>query len=194
VAFLPPAGTEEKIAFKENSEISARHLIYRVNPVDMRLLAAFLATASYAGAALLQGLVLDFESGRALARTSVALTPLPAGSNPVPPAIRSESNGSFYFNVPAGVYLLTLQREGFAAFRYGAACGTCPGAPIPLKGEERTVVDIRMRRLGAITGTILDENQVGIPQVPVLVFTATRPLHLAGQTKTDDRGFVTFGV
>ena len=50
-----------------------------------------------------------------------------------------------------------------------------------------------MHRLGAITGTILDENQVGIPEIPVLVFTSTRPLRLAGKTNTDDRGFFRFG-
>ena len=78
-------------------------------------------------------------------------------------------------------------------YRYGAHCGTCPGAPMYLNGDERTVVDIRMHRLGAITGTILDENQVGIPKMQVVIYTATRPLHQAGEAKTDDRGFFHVG-
>ena len=53
-----------------------------------------------------------------------------------------------------------------------------------LNGDERTVVDIRMHRLGVITGTVLDENQIGIPDVPVLLFTSTRPLRLAGEAKS----------
>jgi hypothetical protein len=159
----------------------------------MRFFAAFLTMALCAQAALLQGFVLDSESGRALARTSVTLTPLQGQAGLAPQALRTESNGSFFFNAAPGAYLLTLQREGFADFRYGANCGTCPGAPLYLKGDERTVADIRMHRLGAITGTILDENQVGIPEIPVLIFTSTRPLHLAGKTNTDDRGFFRVG-
>jgi hypothetical protein len=155
----------------------------------MRLLTALLAIAFGARGALLQGIVLDFDSGRALARTSVTLTPLQSGATASPLAIRTESNGSFFFNAQPGAYLLTLQREGFALYRHGAKCGTCPGAPMFLNGDDRTVVDIRMHRLGAITGTVLDENQIGIPDIPVLVFTATRPLRLTAQVKTDDRGF-----
>jgi hypothetical protein len=155
----------------------------------MRFFAAFLAMTLHAYAAVLQGFVLDSESSRALARTSVTLTPLPNQAGLVPQALRTEPNGSFFFNAAPGAYLLTLQREGFADFRYGANCGTCPGAPLYLKGEDRTALDIRMHRLGAITGTILDENLVGIPEIPVLVFTSTRPLRLAGKTNTDDRGF-----
>jgi hypothetical protein len=159
----------------------------------MRLPAALLATALAAHAAVVQGVVLDFESGRALARTAVSLTPAQKDSGLQPQVLRTEPNGSFFFNAAPGVYLLTLQRDGFADYRYGATCGTCPGAPLYLKGDEKTDVDIRMRRLGAITGTIIDENQVGIPDIPVLVYNATRPLHLAGKATTDDRGFFRFG-
>ena len=67
-----------------------------------------------APAAVLQGFVLDAESGRALARTSVTLTPLPGASGLTAQALRTESNGSFFFGAAPGAYLLTLQREGFA--------------------------------------------------------------------------------
>ena len=62
-----------------------------------------------------------------------------------------------------------------------------------LNGEERTAIDIRMRRMGAITGTLLDENLVGIPKIPVIVYKATRPLKQAGKDTTDDRGFFRVG-
>lgn len=146
-----------------------------------------------AQAAVVRGIVLDFESGRALARTAVTLTPAQNTSGLQAQAIRTESNGSFTFIAAPGVYLLTLKRDGFADYRYGAKCLTCPGAPVYLKGDEKTDVDIRMHRLGAITGTIIDENQIGIPSMPVLVYTATRPLHLVARTNTDDRGFYRFG-
>jgi len=141
-------------------------------------------------AAVLQGVVIDYESGRPLARTGVILTSLTGGPGQ---AIRTESNGSFFFGAPPGVYLLTLAREGFATYRYGAKCWNCPGAPLFLNGEERTAVDIRMRRLGALSGTIMDENQVGIPNIDVMVYTATRPLKEAGKAKSDDRGFFRLG-
>src|SRR5262249_31113575 len=54
-------------------------------------------------------------------------------------------------------------------------------------------IDIRMHRLGAITGTVIDENQIGIPGVPVIVYTATRPLQQVGRATTDDRGFYRVG-
>src|SRR3954467_13901812 len=106
----------------------------------MRALVALLGMACCSQAAVLQGVVIDYESGRPLARTGVILTSLSGGPGQ---AIRTESNGSFFFGAPPGVYLLTLAREGFATYRYGAKCWNCPGAPLFLNGEERTAVDIR---------------------------------------------------
>jgi hypothetical protein len=159
----------------------------------MRLFAGLLALALSARAAVLQGFVLESESGRPLARTSVTLTPLPGWTGLKVLTTRTESNGSFFFGAPPGAYLLSLQREGFATYRQGAKCGMCPGAALLLNGDERTVLDIRMRRLGAVTGTLVDENQVGLPGIPVLVYTATRPLQQVGKTVSDDRGFFRVG-
>ena len=59
------------------------------------------------------GLRPDFESGHPfLARTPVTLTPLNNLNGAKAVTIRTESNGSFFFGTPAGVYLLSLQREG----------------------------------------------------------------------------------
>ena len=159
----------------------------------MRLFVGLLALALSARGAVLQGFVLEAESGRALARTSVTLTPLPGWTNLKTLTTRTESNGSFYFVATPGAYLLSLTREGFATYRQGAKCGMCPGAALLLNGDERTVLDIRMRRLGALTGTLIDENLVGLPDIPVLVYTATRPLQQVGKTISDDRGFFRVG-
>jgi protocatechuate 3,4-dioxygenase beta subunit len=152
----------------------------------MRSLLAFLPLVA-AHAAVVQGVVLDFESGHALARTTISLTPVQNGSGTAQ-SMRTESNGTFFLNAQPGIYLLTLGRQGFATLRYGATCGTCPGAAVYLTNERKTEVDLRMKRLGAITGTVLDENQVGIPGIPVGVYSATRPLTRAGHVETDDRG------
>lgn len=160
----------------------------------MRLLGAFLALALCGRAAVLQGIVLDFESGRPLARTLVQLRSLQSGNGAAPQTLRTESNGTFFIGVTPGVYLLTLDREGFATWRYGAKCWNCGGTPLFLNGEERTALDIRMRRLGAVTGTVLDENQVGIPNIPLIAYSATRPLKAIGKALTDERGVFRFGA
>lgn len=154
----------------------------------MRVAALLLVSVLSARAAVLTGIVLEYESSRPLARTLVTLKPIQNSDAGDPQILRTESNGTFSVIAAPGVYLLTLDRDGFATYRYGAKCWNCPGAPIFLTGNDRTAVDIRMHRLGSLTGTILDENQVGIPEVPIAVYTATRPLHLVGKTRTDDRG------
>jgi hypothetical protein len=170
------------------SEILARGCGSQRHSIDvMRFLVAFLALTTAVRAAVVQGVVLEFESGHALARTSVLLTPVQSGSGRAQ-STRTESNGTYFLTALPGVYLLTLQREGFATFRYGATCGTCPGAPLFLVGDEKTALDIRMKRLGAITGSVVDENLVGIPGIPIGVYSATRPLSRVGHAETDDRG------
>ena len=146
--------------------------------------------AGAADAAVLQGVVLDSETGHPLARTLLTLAATQGTSSDSPTTARTDPYGAFVFtSVSPGAYLLSAARPGFAAFHYGASCWNCPGAPIYISGDERLGVDVKMRRLAAITGTLWDENQVGIPNMLVLAFTATRPLERAGFTTTDDRGF-----
>jgi hypothetical protein len=47
---------------------------------------------------------------------------------------------------------------------------------------------IRLPRLGAINGTVLDENDVGLPEHDVVAYRAVRPLQVAARARTDDRG------
>ena len=159
----------------------------------MKLAAMFLALASAAHAAVLSGVVLDFESGRPLARTGVTLTALQSATGAQSLSTRTESNGTFFFNTGPGVYLLTASRQGFSRFHYGANCWNCEPAPIYLQADDKTPVDIRMHRLGAITGAVQDENLIGIPGIEVVAYSATRPLHEAGRARTDDRGFFRVG-
>jgi hypothetical protein len=148
------------------------------------------ALAISAQAAVVTGVVVDAESTRPLARTVVTLTPIHAGTGAT---ARTESNGTFFIAAAPGVYLLTLSKPGFATLRFGAKCWNCPGMALSLNGDERTAVNATMHRLGAITGTVFDENQIGIPEIPVHVFTATRPMRPAGKAITDDRGMFRIG-
>ncbi|MCC6368265.1 MAG: carboxypeptidase regulatory-like domain-containing protein, partial [Bryobacterales bacterium] len=48
--------------------------------------------------------------------------------------------------------------------------------------------EIRMRRLGAIMGRLVDENEVALPDVEVVAYRAQPPLRIAAKAKTDDCG------
>jgi hypothetical protein len=48
--------------------------------------------------------------------------------------------------------------------------------------------ELRMRRMGAISGRVLDENGVGLPGVTVLAYRARLPLRSVASGKSDDRG------
>ncbi len=61
--------------------------------------------------------------------------------------------------------------------------------PVVVDAEANTFLAIRMQRFGAISGTIADENDVGLPEHDVVAYRAdTRPPIVAGKAVTDDRG------
>ena len=49
-------------------------------------------------------------------------------------------------------------------------------------------LNLRLRRLGVISGIIWDENEIGLPDQEVLAYRPTRPPVVAAKAKTDDRG------
>ena len=51
-----------------------------------------------------------------------------------------------------------------------------------------------MAHLAAITGTVLDENGIGIPHWQVHLYASGRSLRHSAQTETDDRGDYRFGA
>lgn len=160
----------------------------------MRLL-VLLAIVWSARAAVIQGIVLDEESGHPLARTSVTLQPLPgtkAGASLLLKAssVRAGERGAFTFSdVAAGWYTLRCTRRGFVAAEVGQLRPGRPGMPFEIAADARpSFFQVRMKRLGAVTGSVLDENGVGIPDWPVQIFTSRKPVRRIGEAKTDDRG------
>jgi len=108
---------------------------------------------------------------------------------------RANSSGLFFLSgLHPGAYVLTASRKGFATRRYGQKNWKAAGTPILLAdGESNFVVDLRLQRLGAITGAVLDENQVGIPDQDVAVYEPSRPPKLLTRVRTDDRGIYRIG-
>lgn len=94
---------------------------------------------------------------------------------------RSGRSGQFQFvSVPAGQYRVIATRTGY----FPAATAR----PLRLGGDDAPFVELRARRVGAITGTVLDENGIGIAGASVVAYPATLPLRVAATGKTDDRG------
>jgi len=154
----------------------------------MRLLTLLLLAMS-ASAAVIQGVVLDEESGNPLARTVVNLIPLP-GTQAGSVSIRADEHGAFALNnVNPGWYVLRSTRRGFVPAEVGQLRPGRPGMPFEVvPGTQSSFFQIRMKRLAAVSGSVLDENGVGIPDWQVHIYSAQKPVRHVGETKTDDRG------
>jgi hypothetical protein len=119
------------------------------------------------------------------------LDPVPKSgeNNSQPLSIRTGRSGQFLFpNVAPGFYLLTGTRSGYFPAAYGQRLPTGHGTPIEVTGESNLFAELRVRRKGALTGRILDENGVATAGIPVVAYGARLPLRSAGSAVSDDRG------
>jgi 5-hydroxyisourate hydrolase-like protein (transthyretin family) len=157
-----------------------------------RLLIAFLATPL--SAAFLQCVVLDHDSGRPLARSLVTVEGVQGGQSLSRSTLRTDRAGSAYIGPLAdGAYIITVARAGFATQQYGQSGWNHPGLPLMVQGDRPVGIQIRLRRLPSISGTVWDENQIGIPNAPIVIYTGTRPAKVVAKTTTDDRGIYRAG-
>ena len=155
-----------------------------------RLLIA-VAAAFSAHAGTIQGVVLEQASGRPLARTVVRLEPVPKlGTTTGPPlAMRAGRTGQFLFqSVAPGFYLLSGSRTGYFPAAYGQRLPIGRGTSIEVTTDSNFFTELRLRRKGALTGRILDENGVATTGIPVVAYRARLPLRSAGSATSDDRG------
>ena len=135
----------------------------------------------------------DHSTGRPLARAVVTLHAV-GGSGAARASIRTGSTGQFVFSpLTAGAYLLNASRPGFAGLKYGQKNWNAPGIPIPAAEEAQPFLELRLRRLGSITGTVWDENEVGIAEQEVMAYRNSRPPTLVARGRTDDRGVYRIG-
>lgn len=152
-----------------------------------QLLAAILAAASLQ-AATLRGMVTERQTGKPLARALVAVHPV-AGSAGATRAARANLAGVFEFPpMPAGAYVVTVSRRGFAPWQYGQQEWKGAGTPVLLQETGETTIRIALPRFGAITGRIADEADVGLVEHDVIAYRNGRPPVMAGKAPTDDRG------
>lgn len=144
-----------------------------------------LAAALSAAGAVLSGAVVENRTSRPLARAKVTLS----APGLAPMITLTDTAGLFTFrDLPAGAYLVAAEREGFAPRTYGQRRFGEPGSPIALQADSHFAVELRLVRLGAVSGEVVDENQVGLAGVTVAAYPVGRRRQAAGAAQTDDRG------
>jgi hypothetical protein len=116
------------------------------------------------------------------------LTPV-AKSGGKPFATRTGLQGEYTFlSVPEGLYILTASRRHYFPASYGQRLPQGRGTPLEVKEDGKVYVELHMRRMGAISGHILDENGIGLSDIPVIAYRAKLPLRIAATAISDDRG------
>jgi hypothetical protein len=148
-----------------------------------------LALAAVAGhAAVIRGMVVEGQTGRALMRATVMLQPVP-GTPGNAQSARTNRYGAFEFGALApGAYILRASRRGFMSVEYGQKRWNSAGTPIVVGQDTSLVLNLQLPRYGAITGTVRDENDVGIPDYEVVAYRNTQPPQLTARGKSDERG------
>jgi carboxypeptidase family protein len=131
-------------------------------------------------AASIRGVVVDNETGRPLAHAAVVAQPI-AGTSGVPYSARTGLNGVFELSgLTSGAWLLTASRRGFAP--------TQLRLPVSVAADSESALTFRLRRFAAISGTVLDENDVGMQEQEVVAYRNARPLSIAARATSGDRG------
>jgi hypothetical protein len=156
----------------------------------------WLCVAVPLAAGVVKGVALEWATGRPLSRTIVNLVPVPGSGGVQAQTLQTRTgrSGQFQFSaVPDGLYLLETQREGFLPAGHGQRRPTGYGTPIVVSSDSSLFSELRLHRMGAISGTVMDENGVGIPRVNVIAYLAQLPLRVAGRAVADDRGVYRIG-
>ena len=148
---------------------------------------ALLLGAASLRAAVIHGSVVTSD-GEPLALAAVTLKPI-SGSGTSSGTVKTDQFGIFTFrDVEPGAYLLSASRPNFIQAYYGQKRWNSAGTPLMITGDAAPNVSITMHRFGAISGRIVDENGVGIPNQEVLAYCDTEPPEIIAKSKADDYG------
>jgi len=157
----------------------------------MRLARACLMAAA-AGislrAGVIRGVVVENFTGKVLARAVVTLQPI-AGTPGGVKTKRADSHGGFTFGALApGTYIVKASRNSFMPAEYGQKRWNSAGVPVVLEDAAPVFLNIRLFRYSAISGTVADENDEGLPGHDVVAYRDSKPPELIAKTTTDERG------
>jgi hypothetical protein len=103
--------------------------------------------------------------------------------------MRTTQFGGFEFDgLAGGAYVLKASRRGFLPAEYGQKRWNSAGMPVAIAENETAFLSLRLSRFGSIGGTLVDENDIGLPEHDVVAYRNTTPPQLVAQAATDDRG------
>ena len=155
---------------------------------SMRKWLLFLLAGGALHAAIIKGSVVENQTGKALSRTLVSIAPVPGSAGPTA-SVRTNTYGMFEFvNLPGGAYLIQAARRGFMTARCGQKNWRAAGQPVVVEQDQSTFLSIRLARFSSISGAIVDENDVGLPDHEVVAMSNTRPPRVMAKAQADDRG------
>jgi len=156
-----------------------------------RIALPLLLTLAHAAlrAGTVQGMILENQSGLPLSRARVHLDRVNAGGTQRLTTLISGRGGQFSFGAMSdGWYLVTAERETYAPAAYGQRRPEGFGRAFLVTRDSAEFIELRLRKLGVITGTVRDENGVGVANVRVMAYPRRLPLRAAASGTTDDRG------
>ena len=147
-----------------------------------------LTAAGAMQAAIIKGSVVENQTGKVLARTLVSIQALPGTQGPSG-SVRTNTYGMFEFiDVPAGGYVVSVARRGFMPAQYGQKNWRAAGQPVIVDKDQSVFLNVRLNRFSSISGVVVDENDVGLPEHEVIAMTNTRPPRMLQKAQADDRG------
>ena len=140
-------------------------------------------------AGTVQGMILEFGSGLPLARARVYLELVDGTGVRRVASLYTQRGGQFSFGAqPDGLYLVSGERESYSLAFHGARRPEGFGVPFAVTKDSSQFVELRLHKLGVITGTVRDENGVGLPGIRVLAYPRRLPLRTVANATSDDRG------
>ena len=151
-------------------------------------LLVLLTAAGAIQAAIIKGTVVENETGKVLARTLISIQPIPGTQGPSG-SVRTNTYGAFEFiDVPAGGYVIRAARRGFMPAAYGQKNWRAAGQPVFVDKDQAVNLMLRLNRFSSISGVVVDENDVGLPEHEVIAMSNTRPPRMLQKAQADDRG------
>lgn len=148
----------------------------------------FLLAVTSLRAAVIRGSVVENMTGYSLSRTLVTVQLIGGPSDDAVSARTNDTGGFEFSRLPAGAYIVRASRRGFLPMEYGQRQWNSAGTPVVLGKDGDAFLNIRLSRYGAISGTVRDDNEVGIPDQDVAAYTNTEPPHYVTRGRSDDRG------
>ena len=112
------------------------------------------------------GVITSEVDGSPIEGATVGVTSLITNRpNPIKHFIRvtkTNENGEYSLQVPAGYYLLVAKAKGFAEEWYEDAANPADATPVQVQEDQHTEINMALSPLGSITGLVVDE-QTGEP-------------------------------